>query len=264
MRIANQHPLVNGRKIFFISDTHFFHTNIIKEEYCGRPFKNIEEMNQSMFDGWNQKVGPDDLVIHLGDIAMHGWSGFLNSINSLNGKILLVKGNHDPENLSFILDEHSPSHKKIIRTNAAIKLNVSLDKCKDAGIVLDERTGLLSVDEHAFLAANSFGLPVPPLEDCKVIAVDYLELSGFGISSQPVVCSHYPFESWKGSSKGDKAAVHLHGHCHGRLTTGRHNRLDVSCDNIYRLFPKKGKDAFLPLTTKELLACLQESNNRII
>ena len=52
---------------FFTSDHHFGHAKII--EYCKRPFSSVEEMNQVMIDRWNEVVGPDDHVYHLGDFA---------------------------------------------------------------------------------------------------------------------------------------------------------------------------------------------------
>ena len=54
--------------IFITADHHFNHKNII--EYCDRPFKTVEEMNNTMIEKWNNKVGKDDLVIHLGDFAL--------------------------------------------------------------------------------------------------------------------------------------------------------------------------------------------------
>ena len=54
----------NPDRVFFVSDTHFFHKNIIKD--CDRPFADVDEMNQFMIDRWNEAVGPDDIVIHVG------------------------------------------------------------------------------------------------------------------------------------------------------------------------------------------------------
>lgn len=81
-------------KIFFTSDTHFGHESIIK--LSNRPFKNVEEMNRTMVERWNEKIGPEDTVYHLGDFALtknHQWVGEV--IDSLNGKIHLIAGNHE-------------------------------------------------------------------------------------------------------------------------------------------------------------------------
>lgn len=80
-------------KIFIISDTHFHHKNIIG--YTGRPFKTIEEMDETIIRKWNNKVGKDDLVIHLGDFALGNKEEVSKIKNRLNGKIILIKGNHD-------------------------------------------------------------------------------------------------------------------------------------------------------------------------
>ena len=55
------------QKIFFTSDTHFWHVNIIK--YCNRPFETIEEMNETIIEKWNSKISKDDIVFNLGDFA---------------------------------------------------------------------------------------------------------------------------------------------------------------------------------------------------
>jgi len=80
-------------KIWIISDTHFCHKNIIR--YSGRPFKTIDEMNDEMIKRWNNKVGKDDFVIHLGDFALGNKEDVINIKNKLNGNIILLKGSHD-------------------------------------------------------------------------------------------------------------------------------------------------------------------------
>ena len=87
----------DGDKVFFTSDTHFYHSNIIN--FCGRPFKNVEVMNETLIANWNSVVGPDDIVFHLGDFCLGGSAEWANILNRLNGKIYLIVGNHDIKNL---------------------------------------------------------------------------------------------------------------------------------------------------------------------
>lgn len=78
---------------FFTSDTHFGHARII--ELCARPFSDVDEMNEEMIRRWNETVGPDDLVFHLGDVALGKIAESLPLVGRLNGKKVLVPGNHD-------------------------------------------------------------------------------------------------------------------------------------------------------------------------
>jgi calcineurin-like phosphoesterase family protein len=81
---------------YFISDTHFGHTNIIK--YCNRPFKDAHTMDEYMIANWNTVVKPGDIVRHVGDLGCgRGVTvEYINSILSrLNGRIHFYEGNHD-------------------------------------------------------------------------------------------------------------------------------------------------------------------------
>lgn len=87
----------NDVNLFFTSDTHFWHSNIIK--YCNRPFMDIEEMNEEIIKRWNDKIEKNDLVFHLGDFAFCGPSQYKTLLERLNGKIILILGNHDWRNI---------------------------------------------------------------------------------------------------------------------------------------------------------------------
>jgi calcineurin-like phosphoesterase family protein len=80
--------------IFFTADTHFGHQNIIK--YCKRPFIVSTQMDNTIINNFNKVVGYDDLVYHLGDIAMNRNDEYLRDVLfSLNGNIILIQGSHD-------------------------------------------------------------------------------------------------------------------------------------------------------------------------
>ena len=80
-------------KVFIISDTHFGHASIIK--YCNRPFSSVEEMDETMIKRWNETVSNNDIIIHLGDVGLSNKEYITNIIKRLNGKKILIMGNHD-------------------------------------------------------------------------------------------------------------------------------------------------------------------------
>lgn len=79
--------------IWFTSDTHFGHAKVI--EYCNRPFRSADEMDEAMIKRWNAKVNPEDTVYHMGDFAFLDAERIKKLIARLNGKIFLIFGNHD-------------------------------------------------------------------------------------------------------------------------------------------------------------------------
>ena len=90
--------------IFFTSDQHFGHFNIIN--YCDRPFKSVEEMNKTIIKNWNKKVKPNDTVYVLGDYWFtdnKNKSG-QDFINQLHGRKILIRGNHDPKDTQCYKD----------------------------------------------------------------------------------------------------------------------------------------------------------------
>ena len=81
-----------SKKVFFVSDTHFGHENIIR--FCNRPFLNVEEMNEVLIENWNKIVPEDGTVFHLGDFALGGSNIWNEVLPCLNGQIYLILGNH--------------------------------------------------------------------------------------------------------------------------------------------------------------------------
>lgn len=89
-----EYSLKEAERVWFISDPHFDHTNIIK--YCNRPFGSVEEMNEVILRNWRETVTPDDVVYFVGDMAFG--RGSRNPrwwVKQLCGKIIWVKGSHD-------------------------------------------------------------------------------------------------------------------------------------------------------------------------
>ena len=78
---------------FYISDTHFGHFNIIK--HCNRPFSTTEEMDEVMINNWNKVVSDKDTVYILGDIAFSKGNPADYYLKQLNGKKIVIIGNHD-------------------------------------------------------------------------------------------------------------------------------------------------------------------------
>ena len=79
--------------IYFTSDLHFYHKNIIK--YAKRPFDSVEEMNEKLIKNWNNRIKSEDEVYILGDFTMKGTEYAADILSKLKGKKYLIKGNHD-------------------------------------------------------------------------------------------------------------------------------------------------------------------------
>jgi calcineurin-like phosphoesterase family protein len=62
-------------------------------------------MNEKMINKWNATVQPNDIVIHLGDFALHKESDKVKeTCNQLKGRKVLVRGNHDRKSISWYLN----------------------------------------------------------------------------------------------------------------------------------------------------------------
>lgn len=82
-------------KTYITSDIHFSHTNIMKFCPKSRPFSGIEEMDRKIIEIWNSMINQEDLVYILGDVAFAAPSKAAVLVSRLNGRKILIKGNHD-------------------------------------------------------------------------------------------------------------------------------------------------------------------------
>lgn len=80
------------RKRFFISDTHLNDSrlNLYSRDLL---FTNKDEVNDYIVKRWNEVVGKDDEIYHIGDVSMDKEG--LEIIKKLNGYKILIKGNYD-------------------------------------------------------------------------------------------------------------------------------------------------------------------------
>lgn len=156
-------------EMWFTSDTHFGHKNILKYSSESRG-ETVEEMDERLIERWNSRVSIKDTVWHLGDVCF----GDPIILWRLNGKINLIVGNHDQKNLKF----------------------------------------------------DCFSRRFDRIEN-------YVELKT-PISNIKTVLFHFPITSW---NKKHYGAVHLHGHCHGKLDEVLSGRMDVGVDTHPNLVP---------------------------
>ena len=154
----------NGEKIYFVSDTHFGHQAIIK--FCDRPFKDVEEMNYKLIENWNKKVPHDGIVFHLGDFAWGGHPFWKSIREQLNGKIILIKGNHDEKNLTQTaaqeLFEHVAYQMKIEVEGRKMYLNHFPFLCY-AGVYRDPKGLVYSIYGHVHSGPDKRGEDIPRL-----------------------------------------------------------------------------------------------------
>lgn len=109
--------------MFFTSDQHFGHENIIK--HCARPFANADEMDSHMIERWNSVVGPADTVYHLGDFAHKRTSPerVAEIVGHLNGSIELVVGNHELDETEWFDSKASFTNRMCIDTGLFASVN---------------------------------------------------------------------------------------------------------------------------------------------
>lgn len=92
--------------IYFTSDQHFLHKNIIK--YCDRPFEfsqdGLIKCAETIYKNYNNLIKDNDIVFFLGDVALtksNNKEVVKQMLRTLKGHKILIRGNHDTETDDF-------------------------------------------------------------------------------------------------------------------------------------------------------------------
>lgn len=108
-------------KVYFSSDLHFSHANIIL--YCNRPFQTIDEMNKTIIEHFNKTLDKESILFLLGDIALgvdlENIKELLESIKCKEKHLII--GNHDTDRKIDLYKENnlfnSISYADLIKTD---------------------------------------------------------------------------------------------------------------------------------------------------
>lgn len=142
--------------IYFTSDTHFGSERTLK--FSQRPFKNVEEMNKAIINNWNNVVRKDDIVYHLGDFGIYDF------VNKLNGKIILILGNYEQNDLKMNFNDDFTKFSSYLK-------NLGFSEVIEKQFVLtlpdDKKTTLFLTHEPLNCSKNYFNLFGHVHEKCK-------------------------------------------------------------------------------------------------
>lgn len=64
-------------------------------EYANRQFNSVDEMDEELIRAWNDTVGENDVIYHLGDVALTREDKTNSILSRLNGIKHLIIGNHE-------------------------------------------------------------------------------------------------------------------------------------------------------------------------
>lgn len=134
-------------KIWFTADTHFNQERTL--QLSKRPFDSVQSMTDTIVDRWNNVVGKDDIVYHIGDF------GDYDIIERLNGKVNLILGNYELNDI----EEGKISKTELIQKGfSSVQDFVTLD-IDDIGKVYltHEPNDCIDIEHDKVIVFNLFG-----------------------------------------------------------------------------------------------------------
>lgn len=111
--------------IYFTADLHFGHKNIISTK--SRPFKTVEEMDETLIKNINSTCTKRDTLVILGDVAFkQSVDKTIEQLSRLTPKLVLIRGNHDPRSLKNCVEamydyfDITVYHRKVVLSHYPI------------------------------------------------------------------------------------------------------------------------------------------------
>lgn len=177
-------------KKFITSDTHFFHRSIRKFCPASRQGDDEVHMTELMIEAWNNKVAPNDLVYHLGDVSFGKKEETKDVLHRLNGNIILILGNHDnEENMKQMKRFDEVTRYKEIRHNG--------ERCILFHYPIFEWDQLHRGTIHFYGHVHGRGLPMPEGRSCDVGIDTRTDMAPYSLDEiveqmlgRPIRCHH--------------------------------------------------------------------------
>ena len=151
------------KETLFISDTHFYHKNILKFEPSrvdSFQQNNFGSQEQMLVSNWNTVCGENQLIIHMGDFY-YGKDEHLSEVKLLNGEKYLLKGNHDDfyadevyESLGFTLINEMILEEELKENEKLLALLAEFQTLKHSNLLIFSFEGLRFLVSH-FQMSNS-------------------------------------------------------------------------------------------------------------
>lgn len=105
-------------RVWFWSDLHLWHANICR--YAGRPFTDVDSMNQALLDRAVATVGAEDWLVFLGDLTFGSEDDTKAWLDLCPGRKVIILGNHD-------VDRSKPQWKRLWRRFEAVEECTNLE-----------------------------------------------------------------------------------------------------------------------------------------
>ena len=88
---------------WLVGDWHFGEQRL--EPMC-RPFQSSQEHDEELIRRHNTVVRPEDVVLCVGDVTNQNTPNHLSLVQRLNGRKILIRGNHDRPHSDEVLKQH--------------------------------------------------------------------------------------------------------------------------------------------------------------